>query len=143
MTETLIQRLKRHEGYRLKPYLDTTGNYTIGYGHKLTDDQAQEYANGISEIDAEQLLDADINKARVALAQDLPWALDLPRFRQDILTELVFQLGVNGLLTFKNLLYCARCGDQDGVAHAMLDSLWHKQTPARCEELAALWLSNA
>ena len=33
----LIQQLTRHEGFRGRPYTDTTGHLTIGYGRNLTD----------------------------------------------------------------------------------------------------------
>jgi lysozyme len=140
--ETLQQRIERHEGIRFKPYLDTTGHWTIGCGHMLTAPQAHDYANGISQAEALDLLDADIARARAEVAKDLPWTSQLCEIRQEVLIEMVFQLGMNGLLGFKNLLYCTRSGDWAGAAHAMLDSEWHRQTPARCEELANLMLSG-
>ncbi len=102
----------------------------------------RKHFTSITEAEALDLLNADIAKAQAELAKELPWTLDLPQYKQDILTEMVFQLGVNGLLGFRDLLFRARSGDDDGVAHAMLDSLWHRQTPARCEELANDWLNG-
>ncbi len=143
MTETLRDRLIRHEGVYLKPYRDTLGNYTIGIGHLITEEQATgEYANGITEEQAMQLLDEDIAKAKAELATDMPWTLNLSPLKQDILTEMAFQLGINGLMGFKNLLFHARSGDLDGVAQDMIDSKWHSETPARCEEIANLWLNG-
>ncbi len=53
---SLLSQLKTDEGFELKPYKDTQGKLTIGYGHNLTD-------NGISLSIAEQLLQDDINIA--------------------------------------------------------------------------------
>ncbi len=64
-------------------------------------------------------------------------------FKRDVLTEMVYQMGIGGLLEFKTLLSCARSGDDDGVVHSMLGSLWHQQSPGRCEELANDWLGDS
>lgn len=142
MTETLSQRIIRHEGILLKPYRDTLGNFTIGVGHLITEAQATgEYAGGITEDEATEMLECDINKAQAAV-NGMAWTSSLCRVRQEVLTEMVFQLGFDGLLGFKNLLFCVRSGDWDGAAAAMLDSRWHTQTPERCEELAGLVLSG-
>lgn len=138
MTETLEDRIKRHEGLRLQAYTDTTGHLTIGWGHRIQPGDPTE----VTEEEAEQLLQQDIQNAKDELAKDLPWTLALPMDQQSILIEMVFQLGVSGLLGFRNMLFCIRSGDTDGTVHAMLDSLWHKQCPERCEELANLWLNS-
>lgn len=142
MNESLEDRIKRHEGFCFKPKYDAKGMYVIGHGHDLSEDDAQVYCNGISQDEADELLYADIAKAKHLLAKELPWTEDLPQLKREILTEMVFQMGINGLLKFHNLLFHARSGDEDGVVHSMLSSLWHKQTPDRCEELANLWFST-
>lgn len=142
MIETLERRIRRHEGFVHVPKPDAKGMYVIGYGHDITPDQAQDYANGISETDAESLLEQDITKAEAALASDLPWALNLSQIKQDVLVEMIFQMGVDGLMTFHNLLFNARQGNDAAVAQSMLNSLWHSQTPTRCEELASLWVNG-
>jgi lysozyme len=45
--------LKRDEGLRLKPYQDTVGKWTIGYGRNLDD-------RGISKYEAEAMLRNDV-----------------------------------------------------------------------------------
>jgi GH24 family phage-related lysozyme (muramidase) len=142
VSEDLIERIRRHEGCKLLPYLDTTGHWTIGIGHCITECQAQSYANGISEQDAEYLLYADIGKARTEVLAEWPWAADLPPFRQDVLTELAFWIGAGGLYKFKNFLFHLRSGDIRGAANALLDSLLHEQIPGRTEELAELLLNG-
>lgn len=142
MTETLQERIMRHEGFRSLPYQDTLNHWTVGFGHLLSESSAQEYEKGISTKDALDLLDKDIEIAKLAVARELPWTLGIAELKQEILQEMCFQLGINGLLGFHKMLSCARAGDDDGVVSNMLDSIWHKQTPSRCEELAALWLNN-
>ncbi len=38
MYEDLKSRIKKHEGFLAKVYLDSLGKATIGYGHLLTED---------------------------------------------------------------------------------------------------------
>lgn len=142
MTETLIQRITRHEGLRLTPYVDTTGNFTIGYGHKITECEAQSWVNGITQDTADDMLDGDVVKAQAELSEALPWTSELSNIRWQVLVEMVFQMGITGLLKFTTMLRYAQQGNDEGVAHSMLGSLWHEQTPARCEELANLWLNG-
>uniref|UniRef100_UPI00398051FD glycoside hydrolase family protein n=1 Tax=Salmonella sp. s60093 TaxID=3159721 RepID=UPI00398051FD len=54
--ERLLDELRRDEGLRLKPYRESVGVLTIGYGRNLE-------ANGITEREAGFLLRNDILKA--------------------------------------------------------------------------------
>ncbi len=135
MTETLEQRIIRHEGFRSLPYKDILGKLTIGYGRCLT-------TNGISDDEAELMLNNDIEDARLALSQSFPWSLGLNDVRKDVLTEMIFQLGVHGVLGFPRMIAAIRIGDFGSAAKEMLNSVWHTQTPIRCEELANLMLNG-
>lgn len=135
MTETLKDRLVRHEGFRARAYKDTLGKLTIGYGRCLT-------TNGISDDEAELMLNNDIEDAKLALSQSFPWSLGLNDFRKDVLTEMIFQLGVKGVSGFPKMIAAIRIGDFGGAAKEMLNSAWHVQTPARCEELAEIMLNG-
>lgn len=52
------------------------------------------------------------------------------------LLNMAFQMGVDGLLGFKNTLELIRTGSYEKAAEGMLSSLWAKQTPARAKRLA-------
>jgi lysozyme len=143
MTETLSHRIQRHEGIRLTPYRDTLGHWTIGCGHEMTECQAQGYVNGISEAEALDLLTADIANAQALVSSDLPWVSQLSELRREVLVEMVFQLGMDGLLGFHDMLFDLRSGNYAEAASAMLDSEWHKETPGRCEELASIMRNDA
>jgi lysozyme len=47
-----------------------------------------------------------------------------------------FQLGVDGLLGFKNTLKLVEQGNYESAAENMLKSLWAKQTPARAKRMS-------
>lgn len=153
--ETLLARIKRHEGFLRIPKYDAKGKYAVGYGHDITPEQANAYANGISEAEAQTLLESDIVKAQADLSVHLGWTDQLPNIQWQVLVEMVFQMGVNGLLGFKNFLFFARSGDKESAYLELLwnhynkdnpgkntPSDWHNETPARCEELAGLWLNG-
>jgi hypothetical protein len=52
----LAELLSRFEGLRLKPYRDTVGKLTIGFGRNLEE-------KGISQLEAEFLLYQDIEQS--------------------------------------------------------------------------------
>lgn len=134
-SETLRQRILRHEGLRLRAYKDTVGKLTIGVGRNIQD-------KGISEEEALYLLDNDIAEVKEQVGKALPWTLGLNEPRQEVLFEMCFQLGLAGLLGFKNTLAAIRDGNYAKAASGMLQSAWHTQTPGRCEELAEIMLNS-
>lgn len=143
MSETLQQRIMRHEGFTEYPKPDAKGMDVVGYGHDITIiDANSTYANGISQESALTLLEADIDIATRLANGALPWLHLIDELRQGIIVELVFQLGIQGMLQFKQMLQAIQSDDWEAAANAMIDSEWHSQTPARCEELAALMISD-
>jgi lysozyme len=125
----VVEQIKREEGLRLTPYNDSVGKLTIGYGRNLED-------VGISLDEAEYLLANDISKVKIALAQKIPWMTGLNEPRQAVLVGMAFQMGVNGLLLFKNTLAMVKSGEYESAAKNMLKSLWAKQTPERALRMA-------
>ena len=128
--------LKREEGLRLKPYFDTVGALTVGWGHR-TNSRAP-----ITLAEAERLLDADIAKAESGVRQALPWFDDLDEARQAVLTAMCFQLGLRGLLGFKRTLRHVELGQYTLAANEMLRSRWAEQTPARAERMSRQMLTG-
>lgn len=125
---SVLEQLKRHEGLRLEPYRCTEGFLTIGYGRNLD-------AKGISQLEAIDLLIADIEESKTAL-NDRGLLDGLDEARAGVLINMAFQLGINGLLKFKNTLRLVKEGRFEEASVEMLDSLWAKQTPSRAEELS-------
>ena len=129
MLGKLKEQLTRNEGLRLKPYRCTAGKLTIGYGRNLDD-------VGISEEEAMILLDNDIQRAKGSLFAALPWVRALDEVRQSVLINMVFNLGIAGLLGFKNTLRAIEGRRFKAAADGMLASKWAEQVKGRAEELA-------
>jgi len=122
----LIDSIKEHEGFDGKPYRDTEGFLTIGYGTKLP----------ISRAEGEMLLKNRLDILSNELIQKEPMLLNLPSEKQGILFEMAYQMGVNGVLKFKKMWQALENFDYVQAAVEMLDSRWAKQTPNRAQELA-------
>lgn len=125
----LITQLKRDERLRLKPYNDTVGKLTIGYGRNLED-------KGISPAEADTLLADDIAEVKAQLDQYIPWARQLDDARYGVLMNMAFNMGIAGLMGFKHTLAMVQAGDYNGAAVAMLQSKWATQVGARATRLS-------
>ncbi len=132
MIDAITADLKRDEGLRPKPYRCSAGKLTIGYGRNIED-------VGITEDEAEILLDHDIRQARTDLDHALPWWRDLPASWQRGLVNMRFNLGLTRLLGFKRMLAALQAGDGDRAADEALDSKWAQQVGARARRVAALY----
>lgn len=125
----LAEQLKKHEGLRLNPYTDTVGKLTLGIGRNLED-------KGISEKEALFMLNNDVDYFYKKLTKALPWIKNLDDTRQNVLINMAFNLGINGLLGFKNTLELVRNGDYLTAGEEMLDSKWARQVGSRAVELS-------
>jgi lysozyme len=90
--------------------------------------------------EVEELFDIDLNRAAAGADELIAEKIghDLPQAIGEVLVNMCFQLGKNGVSKFKNMFRCMKEGDWQGAAFQMKDSRWHKQTTNRCEELASI-----
>ena len=136
MSESLADRIARHEGYRQFVYSDSLGHPTVGFGRALD-------TRGITRQEASVLLENDIAAFTAEVRAALPWIVSLDETRFGVLVEMAFQLGTDGLLKFHMMLGCMTRGDWAGAAIQMLASEWAKQTPERAQELAQIVRSGS
>lgn len=126
----VYQLIKRHEGLRLKPYTDTEGHLTIGYGRALN-------IAGISAAEAEAMLQHDVADV-VARLKRFSWYRMLGEVRAAVLIDMAFNLGWLKLLGFEHFLGAVERGDFATAAAEMLDSAWARQVGNRAVELAQM-----
>jgi lysozyme len=127
----MIRQLRLHEGERLKPYRCTAGKLTIGVGRNLDD-------RGISAAESAYLLGNDIDHHWRELVKALPWVEQLDEVRQRVLLDMAFNLGIGGLLGFKNTLATIKGGNYRKAGEMMLDSKWAGQVGQRADRLAVM-----
>jgi lysozyme len=127
----LQKSLVLHEGLKLKPYQCTANKTTIGVGRNIED-------NGITVNEAMMMLNNDIDTCIAELGRNLPgWKLH-DEVRQNVLIEMVFNLGMPRLLTFRKMLAALAAYDYDQAAKEMLDSRWAVQVGGRAKTLAQM-----
>ena len=129
---SLKERIKRHEGKRYKPYEDSVGVLTVGYGRNLRDVP-------FSENEIELMFNNDYRRA-LGGAESFAAFQQMNEARRGVLIEMVFQMGVAGVNKFRKFLAASLDRDWARAADEMLDSKWAKQTPARAKELAKVFM---
>ncbi len=126
--QRLADSLKRHEGVKQLPYTDSEGHLTIGVGHVLTEP--------LPMTVVEALLQADIDKAVRELDRAFPGWKAHSDVRQEVLAELLFNLGAPRLAGFVNFWKALQSRDYAQAAKELMDSRWAKQVGKRAETLA-------
>jgi lysozyme len=133
MRAELTRQLKGDEGVKPQAYTDHLGFWTIGVGRLI---DARKPGSGLRPAEITFLLNNDIDDRIDQLSRRLPWFETLDSARQGALLNMSFQMGVDGLLGFKNTLKLVEQGNYESAAENMLKSLWAKQTPARAKRMS-------
>lgn len=134
-----VKDLKRDEGLRLKPYQDTVGVWTIGYGHTkgVTKDTAP-----ITEEQAEEFLKEDLDVA-VVDAKDLVASFDaLDSTRKTVVANMSFNLGRKKLSAFVSTIKAINNDDYVAAALHMTNTKWAKQVKGRADRLIKRMLTG-
>lgn len=126
----LARQLERHEGLRLRPYRDTVGKLTVGYGRNLED-------VGISKAEAELMLSNDIDTVE-RLLDRVDGYSNLSAERQTVVANMAFNIGLTRLQGFRRMWAAIRRADYNSAAFEMLDSKYARQVGARAVELAEI-----
>lgn len=166
----LRRQLVLHEGLRLKLYRCASGRLTIGVGYNLDDRGVGPMSralgrevslnelerNGLSEAEAMDVLDADIDRFEDDVRGRWPNYIALDSVRQRAVVDFVFNLGVAGASKFVNAIRFADMalstrdvGFQEAcwtaVAYHIADSVWARQVDdglagsrGRADRLAAM-----
>jgi len=137
--------LKLEEGFRARPYNDSLGYVTIGYGTKVHTDRlpAEDFLMEVTPAQAELWLLRDLmamekgirNSHVLGIYED---AIEGNVARRAVILSMCYQMGVEGVLKFHDMWAALAVFNYDAAAAAMLHSTWAEQTPARAERHAAL-----
>ena len=133
--ERLEADLVRDEGQRLKVYMDTTGNLTVGIGHKVLPADHLHAGQVIDTARMYTLFRTDLDKAIQACATGLQGWDSMPETAHEVLVNMVFNMGLRGVQQFVNTLYEMRQGHWRHAAEHMRHSKWYTQVGQRAERL--------
>ena len=125
----LLSSIRKHEGFRAKPYKCSEGFDTIGYGFAVKDLVLDE---DIANIILQRKLEALIRSIEFKFS----WYADLPNVVKDSVIECCYQLGLSGFGKFKKTIEHLKNEEWELAADEMLDSKWAKQTPNRAKALS-------
>lgn len=106
--------------------------WTIGYGHT-----GKEVVEGLvwTLAQAQQAMITDILAVKSQLDSLYAWWRSLSDVRQDVLVNMVFNIGIGKLRGFKNFLWALRRGDFPTAAEEMANSDWAREVPRRADWL--------
>lgn len=143
----MVAELSIDEGVRLTVYDDVTGrplkkgdrlegHPTIGIGRALD-------VNGISMDEAKRMLVNDL-AYYIAELSKLAWFTALDSVRKRVIVNMRHQLGMAGLMRFKQMITAIEAHTYDVAANCMLASDWaRRETPARAKRLANIMANGA
>lgn len=143
MIETVEDLLCFEEGYRADPYYCSEGYPTIGIGTRIG-------PKGAALVNYQMHWSRDVAYAHlreeVKAIEDkiggYPWFQRCNGPRRAVLVSMAYQMGVSGLLGFRNTLQLIGAGDYVAAGGGMRQSRWYKQTPARAERHARVMESG-
>lgn len=133
----LIEELRRDEGVRYSPYLDSEGIKTVGVGHNL-EAHPLELSYPLTDEQVDSILSADLVSVFHDLDGNLGWWRTLSYPRQRVMANLCFNLGIPRLLKFRRMLLAVERGHYDQAAREMLQSKWATQVFGRAVRLAEM-----
>lgn len=125
----LYRQLEVDEDRRKRIYVDTVGKISGGVGRNLTD-------RGFREDEIDLMLANDVAEA-VGECRRLIRGFDaLAEARQEVLVNMMFNMGYTRLAGFKKMLAAVQAGNWREAASQMLDSKWADQVGDRADRLA-------
>ena len=153
--QSLLERIKKDEGYRSGLYRDSKGNWTGGFGtlistdKNLTKGQAEQlamkkfgYDPNASKENKKSLwtkqLNNDVIKAQFGIEKMAKErGVSLSDKQKEILTNMAYNMGIGGVGGFDEMWKALKSGDTNKAAMEMRDSKWSSQVPNRANKLIA------
>lgn len=125
----LSKQLEIDEGRRRRIYKDSVGKWSGGVGRNLED-------RGLRDDEIDLMLSNDIDEA-IGIARALVPTFDkLDDVRQEVVTNMAFNLGMTRLAGFKQFIAALVRFDFQRAEAEMRDSKWYDQVGDRGKRLA-------
>ena len=137
----LKKRIKKNEGFSLKPYKDQLGYLTIGYGHLILPNEANLLKTKTNKTQLNAIFSQDFERALEDYKRYIK-KKNYKRKQEELLIEMVYQMGAKRVLKFKKLISNMKKNKKHLVCFEMMDSLWYTQTPNRVKNLIRAFLKN-
>ena len=137
--------IKRHEGWKLKPYLCPAGKQTIGAGFNFDANpfppdilSFMRLYGRITEEMAERLLTISIDSAAYQCRDIYPEFDSFSEVRQNALIDFILNVGAGTAQKFKKMQKAIYFGNWHAAADEMVDSAWFHQVGDRGPEIVGM-----
>ena len=136
--DNLREQLKIDEGCVYEIYLDHLGYPTFGIGHLVIEsdpENGQAVGTPVSDDRVDAAFDADVEIVLSECKVHYPDFDDLPEEAQQIIANMMFNLGRPRLSKFRGMKAGVDSKDWNLAAEEMVDSRWYAQVGRRAERL--------
>ena len=136
--DVLRKQLEIDEGVVHEIYLDHLGYPTVGIGHLVRQEDPEFGADVGTEVDEARCIEAfesDLESVLSDCKIHYPNYDDLPEEAQQIIANMMFNMGRPRLTKFKMMKDAVDNGDWNEAADQMVDSRWYAQVGKRAERL--------
>ena len=136
--EKLREQLEIDEGCVYKIYNDHLGYPTFGIGHLVIEsdpENGQEIGTPVSESRVIEAFEQDVQTVLSDCAILYPDFDELPEEAQQIIANMMFNMGRPRLSKFKGMKAGVDSRDWDRAADEMVDSSWYNQVTNRADRL--------
>ena len=136
--EKLREQLKIDEGIEHKIYKDHLGYNTVGIGHLILDGEPEfgmEVGTEISDERVNELFEKDVKIMIEECEKLYPYFGELPEEAQQIIANMMFNMGRPRLSKFKMMKAAVDNRDWKEAAKQMKNSKWYVQVKNRADRL--------
>jgi len=136
--EKLREQLKIDEGCVYELYNDHLGYATFGIGHLVLESDPEYGADIGTPVSDDRVIEAfeqDVKTVLSDCAVLYPDFDELPEEAQQVIANMMFNLGRPRLSAFKGMKAGVDARDWNEAADQMVDSRWYRQVGARAERL--------
>ena len=140
ITSKNIKLAQTEEGCRLQTYKDTLGVPTIGWGHALKPNES--YPNGITQVQADAFLLADLEVAYKDALKLVPSLDNLDDVRKAVIIDMSYNMGLSRFAGFHNFFAAIKDKDFIRAAHEMKNSRWYGQHVNRSQPLYIMMITG-
>ena len=137
----ISNRIKANEGFRNCIYIDQIGNPTIGYGHLINQEDNFVLKKKYLKKTLLNIFYIDLKKAIADFKKNYKHKT-ISDNAQEVIIEMIFQLGIEGMLKFKKFNFFINNKLFYLAALEMMKSKWYQQTPNRVNKLIIVLLQH-
>lgn len=134
----LAEQLQIDEGVVHEIYKCTEGYKTFGCGHKIVEtdpEYGQEVGTKVSKERINEAFQKDLQDVEIDCNRLYEHFGKLPVEVQEIIGNMMFNLGLNRLGGFRKMKAAIEIGDYKEAAEQMKDSRWYRQVKTRAVRL--------